>query len=91
MTLQADHASLKDQLDWFKRQLFGRHSEKRLEYDLPEHASLFARNRNQWATSREYVDRRLPDRVAKTCSCALTRARPLEKLEAPKSEKYLGL
>ena len=34
-------AALKDLLDWFKRQLFGRHSEKRLEYDLTEQASLF--------------------------------------------------
>ena len=40
-TLKADYSALKDQLDWFKRELFGRHSEKRLEYDLTEQASLF--------------------------------------------------
>ena len=40
-TLKADYTALKDQLDWFTRQLFGRHSEKRLEYDLTEQASLF--------------------------------------------------
>ena len=40
-SLKADYAALKDLLDWFKRQLFGRHSEKRLEYDLTEQASLF--------------------------------------------------
>ena len=40
-SLKADYAALKDQLDWFKRQLFGRHSEKRLEYDLTEQVSLF--------------------------------------------------
>ena len=40
-TLKADYSALKDLLDWFKRQLFGRHSEKRLEYDLTEQASLF--------------------------------------------------
>ena len=33
---QAEYAALKDKLDWFKRQIFGRHSEKRLEYDLTE-------------------------------------------------------
>ena len=40
-TLKADYTALKDHLDWFKRQLFGRHSEKRLEYDPTEQASLF--------------------------------------------------
>ena len=40
-TLKADYAVLRDQLDWFKRQLFGRHSEKRLEYDPTEQTSLF--------------------------------------------------
>ena len=47
-SLQADYAALKetaaslrDQLDWFKRQLFGRRSEKRLEFDLTEQADLF--------------------------------------------------
>ena len=54
-TLTADHAalqktvsalretaaSLKDQVDWFKRQLFGRRSEKRVEFDLAEQANLF--------------------------------------------------
>lgn len=46
--LQADYAALKetaaslrDQLDWFKRQLFGRRSEKRIEVDLTEQADLF--------------------------------------------------
>ena len=32
-SLQADHAALKQQLDWLKRQLFGRKSEKRQEVD----------------------------------------------------------
>ena len=40
-TLKADYSALKDQVDWFKRQLFGRHSEKRLEYDLTEQASAW--------------------------------------------------
>lgn len=39
--LKADHAALKDQVDWFKRQLFGRRSEKRVGFDLAEQASLF--------------------------------------------------
>ena len=39
--LRETAASLKDQVDWFKRQLFGRRSEKRLEFDLAEQASLF--------------------------------------------------
>ena len=39
--LRETAAALKDQLDWFKRQLFGRRSEKRLEIDLTEQASLF--------------------------------------------------
>ena len=33
---------LQQQLDWFKRQLFGRTSEKRLEFDEVEQANLFA-------------------------------------------------
>ena len=33
---------LQQQLDWFKRQLFGRKSEKRLEFDEVEQANLFA-------------------------------------------------
>lgn len=39
--LRETAASLKDQVDWFKRQLFGRRSEKRIEFDLAEQASLF--------------------------------------------------
>ena len=35
-------AQLKRQLEWFKRQLFGRKSEKRLEFDEAVQASLFA-------------------------------------------------
>ena len=31
--LSADLAAVKQQLDWFKRQLFGRKSEKRLDID----------------------------------------------------------
>jgi len=31
--LRADYADLKQQLEWLKRQLFGRKSEKRLEVD----------------------------------------------------------
>lgn len=34
-------SALKTQLDWFGRQPFGRHSEKRLECDLAAQASLF--------------------------------------------------
>ena len=33
---------LQQQVDWFKRQLFGRTSEKRLEFDEVEQANLFA-------------------------------------------------
>ena len=33
---------LQQQVDWFKRQLFGRTSEKRLEFDSVEQANLFA-------------------------------------------------
>ena len=33
---------LQQQVDWFKRQLFGRKSEKRLEFDEVEQANLFA-------------------------------------------------
>ena len=39
--LRETAASLKDQVDWFKRRLFGRRSEKRIEFDLTEQASLF--------------------------------------------------
>ena len=39
--LRETAASLKDQVDWFKRQLFGRRSEKRVGFDLAEQASLF--------------------------------------------------
>lgn len=35
-------AHVKRQLDWFKRQLFGSTSEKRLVFDDVEQASLFA-------------------------------------------------
>ena len=35
-------AQVKRQLDWFKRQLFGRTSEKRPEFDEVEQANLFA-------------------------------------------------
>ena len=41
--LRETAAALKDQVDWFKRQLFGRQSEKRVEFDLAEQASLFDR------------------------------------------------
>ena len=39
--LKADYDSLRQQLDWFRRQLFGRHSEKRLDVDASEQANLF--------------------------------------------------
>ena len=39
--LKADCAALRVQLEWFKRQLFGRRSEKRIEVDLTEQADLF--------------------------------------------------
>lgn len=38
--LQAENQSLKAQLDWFKKQLFGRKSEKRLIDENPNQASL---------------------------------------------------
>ncbi len=38
--LEAEIQSLKSQLDWFKKQLFGRKSEKRLIDDNPDQASL---------------------------------------------------
>jgi len=38
--LQAENQSLKSQLDWFKKQLFGQKSEKRLIDDNPDQASL---------------------------------------------------
>ena len=69
-SLQADYAALKetaaslrDQLDWFKRQLFGRRSEKRLEFDLTEQADLFrgARRRRRARHSRgSHRDDQLP-------------------------------
>ncbi len=37
--LQAQVASIKSQLDWFKRQLFGRKSEKLTELDTSIHAT----------------------------------------------------
>nr|WP_197911771.1 transposase [Kineobactrum salinum] len=40
--LEAENQRLKQQLDWFKRQLFGRKSEKQLLLN-PDQASLFAR------------------------------------------------
>ena len=40
--LKADHAALKQQLEWFKRQLFGRKSEKRLEVDPAVQGSLLS-------------------------------------------------
>ena len=40
--LSADLAAVKQQLDWFKRQLFGRKSEKRLEVDPGVQGSLLA-------------------------------------------------
>ena len=41
-TLSADHKALKQQLDWFKRQLFGRKSEKRLDVEPPAQGNLLA-------------------------------------------------
>jgi len=41
-TLTADFAILKQQLDWFKRQLFGRKTEQRLDIDTAVQGSLFA-------------------------------------------------
>ena len=41
-SLKADHAALKQQLDWFKRQLFGRKSEKRLEVDPAVQGNLLS-------------------------------------------------
>ena len=40
--LSADLAAMKQQLDWFKRQLFGRKSEKRLEVDPAVQGSLLS-------------------------------------------------
>ena len=39
--LKADCAALKHQLDWFRRQLFGRRSEKQTPFDPAEQANLF--------------------------------------------------
>ena len=41
-SLRADHAALKQHLDWFKRQLFGRKSEKRLEVDPAVQGNLLS-------------------------------------------------
>ena len=41
-TLTADNAALKQQLDWFQRQLFGTKSEKRLDVDPPIQGSLLS-------------------------------------------------
>ena len=41
-TLSNDHEALKQQVEWFKRQLFGRKSEKRLEIDPTVQGNLFA-------------------------------------------------
>ena len=38
--LQADYQALKQQLDWFRRQLFGEKSEKRLDIDPVEQGNL---------------------------------------------------
>ena len=40
--LSADYASLKQQLEWLKRQLFGRKSEKRLDIDPAVQGNLLA-------------------------------------------------
>ena len=40
--LSADLASLQHQLDWFKRQIFGRKSEKRLDVDPAVQGDLLA-------------------------------------------------
>ena len=40
--LSADLAAVKQQLDWFKRQLFGRKSEKRLQVDPIVQGSLLS-------------------------------------------------
>ena len=40
--LSADLASVKQQLDWFKRQLFGRKSEKRLDIDPAVQGNLLS-------------------------------------------------
>ena len=40
--LQADYAALKHELAWFKRQLFGQKSEKRLDIDPAEQMNLLA-------------------------------------------------
>ena len=40
--LSADLAALKQQLEWFKRQLFGPQSEKRLDIDPAVQGNLFA-------------------------------------------------
>ncbi len=41
-SLTSDYANLKQQLEWFKRQLFGEKSEKRLDIDPAIQSSLFA-------------------------------------------------
>ena len=41
-TLSSDYEALKQQVEWFKRQLFGRKSEKRLDVDPAVQGNLFA-------------------------------------------------
>jgi len=41
-SLNAEYASLKQQLEWFKRQLFGSKSEKRLDFDPAVQGNLLA-------------------------------------------------
>ena len=41
-TLTQDCETLKQQLDWFKRQLFGRKSEKRLDVDVAAQGNLLS-------------------------------------------------
>ena len=40
--LHSQYETLKHQLDWFKRQLFGQKSEKRLDIDPSEQLNLLA-------------------------------------------------
>ena len=54
--LQADYAALKHQLDWFRRQLFGRRSEKQTPFDPAEQANLFEALGVEPATTPEPVE-----------------------------------
>ena len=58
---------LQQQLDWFKRQLFGRTSEKRLEFDEVEQTNLFAALGIETPPQREVPTREIHYRRREKC------------------------